>query len=107
MNPLADSARARLARLGYNNVTVRAGDGFKGWSEQAPFDAIIITASANHIPPPLIKQLKEGGRLIIPLGRTLYYQTLMLVNKKEGKIDMEQMGGVTFVPMTGEVKRKR
>lgn len=104
---LKESSSSLLKDLGYENIKIKHADGYFGWEEYAPFDAIIITASANHIPPPLIKQLKEGGRLIIPLGRTLYYQTLMLLNKKEGKLDMEQMGGVAFVPMTGEVKKKR
>jgi protein-L-isoaspartate(D-aspartate) O-methyltransferase len=86
---------------------VQYADGYYGWEDHAPFDAIIITASANHIPPPLIKQLTEGGRLIIPLGSTLYYQTLTLITKKEGKLEVEQMGGVAFVPMMGEVRKKR
>lgn len=99
------SATKLLEDLGYNNVKTKYGDGYYGWQEHAPFDAIIITASANHIPPPLLEQLKEGGRLIIPLGRTLYYQTLTLVTKKNGGPYVEQMGGVAFVPMTGKVER--
>lgn len=104
---LADSSRKLLKRLGYKNVEVKYADGYYGWEEHAPFDAIIITASANHIPAPLIKQLKEGGRLIIPLGSTLFTQTLTLTTKKEGQLDAEMMGGVRFVPMTGEVRKKR
>ncbi|GAB4543413.1 MAG: protein-L-isoaspartate(D-aspartate) O-methyltransferase [Thermodesulfovibrionia bacterium] len=103
---LSDKADELLKRLGYKNVKTRHGDGYFGWDEYAPFDAIIITASVNHIPPPLIKQLKDGGRLIIPLGSTLYYQTLTLVTKKGGALDVEQMGGVAFVPMTGEAQRQ-
>jgi protein-L-isoaspartate(D-aspartate) O-methyltransferase len=94
-----------LSKLGYKNIKTKYADGYFGWKEYAPFDAIIITASANHIPPPLIKQLKEGGRLIIPLGSTLYYQTLTLVTKQKGELDVEQMGGVAFVPMIGEVRK--
>jgi protein-L-isoaspartate(D-aspartate) O-methyltransferase len=105
---LADMAAKRLRDLGYTNVKVKYGDGYPGWEEFAPFDAIIITAAANHIPPPLIKQLKIGGRLIIPLGSTVYYQTLTLVTKREkGKLDVEQMGSVAFVPMIGEAEKKK
>jgi protein-L-isoaspartate(D-aspartate) O-methyltransferase len=104
---LADMATKRLKGLGYKNVKVKYADGYFGWEEYAPFDAIIITAAANHIPPPLIKQLKEGGRLIIPLGSTVYYQVLTLATKKKGELDVVQMGPVAFVPMVGEaVKRK-
>ena len=104
---LANRARRDLKRLGYQNVMVKCGDGYLGWAEFAPFDAIIITAAANHIPPPLVKQLKEGGRMILPLGSTVYYQTLTLIDKKKGDITMRQMGSVRFVPMTGEVRKKR
>jgi protein-L-isoaspartate(D-aspartate) O-methyltransferase len=104
---LADMAAKRLKDHGYKNVKVKYADGYFGWEEYAPFDAIIITAAANHIPPSLIKQLKEGGRLIIPLGSTVYYQTLTLATKRKGELDVEQMGGVAFVPMVGEVQKKR
>lgn len=105
---LARSAAASLKELGYANVTVKYADGYFGWEEQAPFDAIIITAAANHIPPPLIKQLKEGGRLILPLGSTVFYQTLTLVTKlKGGELDVRQLDPVTFVPMTGEARKGR
>ena len=103
---LADKAAARLASLGYSNVEVKWGDGYFGWEEQAPFDAIIITAAANHIPPPLIKQLKEGGRLIVPIGSTVYFQALTLATKRKGELDVEQMSPVAFVPMIGEVQKK-
>ena len=74
--------------------------------EHAPFDAIIVTCAANHIPPPLIKQLKEGGRLVIPLGSTTYFQTLTLLEKKQGKTDIQHITGVAFVPMTGEAQKR-
>jgi protein-L-isoaspartate(D-aspartate) O-methyltransferase len=105
---LAQSAAARMKELGYTNVTVKWGDGYFGWEEHAPFDAIIITAAANHIPPSLIRQLKEGGRLILPLGSTVFYQTLTLVTKlKGGELDVQQLDPVAFVPMTGEAQKKR
>lgn len=104
---LADMAEKRFRELGYKNVKVKYADGYFGWEEYAPFDAIIITASANHIPPPLIRQIKEGGRLIIPLGNTVYYQMLTLLTKKKGDIDIEQMGSVAFVPMIGEAEKSR
>jgi protein-L-isoaspartate(D-aspartate) O-methyltransferase len=104
---LAERAAKRLTDLGYKNVQVRYGDGYFGWEEYAPFDVIMITASANHIPPPLIKQLKEGGRLILPLGSTLFHQTLTLVTKEKGDLKMEQREAVVFVPLIGEVEKKR
>ena len=105
---LADRAAALLSELGYGNVRVKYGDGYYGWEEHAPFDAIVITAAANHIPPPLIRQLREGGRLILPLGSTVFYQTLTLVTKKQGgEVAVEQMGPVNFVPMTGEAQKRR
>lgn len=104
---LVEKSEKLLDELGYKNIKVKYGDGYFGWTEYAPFDAIIVTASANHIPPPLIKQLKEGGRLIIPLGGTVYYQTLTLVTKKGGELEVEQMAPVAFVPMIGEAQRRR
>lgn len=104
---LADMAEKRFRELGYKNVKVKYADGYFGWEEYAPFDAIIITASANHIPPPLIRQIKEGGRLILPLGSTVYYQMLTLLTKKKGDLDVEQMGSVAFVPMIGEAEKSR
>lgn len=103
---LANRAEQTLSELGYANVKVKHADGYFGWEEHAPFDAIIITAAANHIPPPLIKQLKDGGRLILPLGSTVYYQTLTMVTKTRGEFDVVQMGSVAFVPMTGEAQKK-
>ena len=98
--------RDRLQKLGYRNVQVKLGDGYSGWPEHAPFDAIIVTAAANHIPPPLITQLKEGGRLIIPLGSTTFSQNLMLLTKEKGKQKMTELGGVRFVPLVGEAQKK-
>ena len=103
---LAKQAALRLKELGYDRVQVRYGDGYLGWEEAAPFDAIIVTCAADHIPPPLIKQLKEGGRLVIPLGSTTYFQTLTLLTKKEGRTDIQRLLGVAFVPMTGEAQKK-
>lgn len=100
---LAQSAKETLKKSGYGNVKVKYGDGYFGWEEEGPFDSIIVTAAANHIPPPLLKQLKVGGRLIIPLGSTTYYQTLTLVTKGEGKPQVEHILGVIFVPMTGKM----
>jgi protein-L-isoaspartate(D-aspartate) O-methyltransferase len=104
---LAEGAEGRLAALGYRNVKVRAGDGYFGWPEAAPFDAVIITCAANHIPPPLLSQLKDGGRLVLPLGSTLYVQTLTLVTKTGGDFEVKHLIPVTFVPMTGEMEKGR
>ncbi|MDT8318367.1 MAG: protein-L-isoaspartate(D-aspartate) O-methyltransferase [bacterium] len=104
---LAKSAAERLKSLGYEKVKVRYGDGYYGWEEEGPFDAVIVTAAANHIPPPLINQLKEGGRLIIPLGSTTYYQTLTLARKLKARMDVEHISGVVFVPMTGKMLEER
>ncbi len=104
---LAKKAAETLNTLDYNQVQVKWGDGYFGWEEHAPFDAIIVTCAANHIPPPLLKQLKEGGRLIIPLGSTLYFQTLTLITKKKGKPKVKQILDVRFVPMTGEAQKKK
>lgn len=101
---LHEKAKVRLKTLGYNAIKLKYGDGYLGWKEFAPFDAIIITAAANHIPPPLIKQLKMGGRLVIPLGNTTFYQTLTLITKKEKKLDVRHISGVVFVPMTGKMR---
>lgn len=102
---LVDRAEKILFKLGHRNVRVKYADGYFGWKEHAPFDAIIITAAANHIPPPLIKQLKEGGRLIVPLGSTVYYQTLTLATKRKGELEVEQLSPVTFVPMVGKMRK--
>jgi protein-L-isoaspartate(D-aspartate) O-methyltransferase len=99
---LADAARKRLTSMGYDNVTVRWGNGREGWPEQAPFDAIIVTAAAEAIPPPLLEQLKPGGRLVIPLGSHWGSQELVLVTKDaEGVIEERNVLAVAFVPLTG------
>jgi len=100
---LAVSARERLARLGYDNVTTKLGDGYYGWEEHAPFEAIIVTAAASHVPPPLIAQLKPGGRMVIPVGGRFMTQLLLLLEKgDDGEIVTRQIGAVRFVPLTGE-----
>lgn len=103
---LAEKAIRTLQSLNYSSIQVKHGDGYFGWKEFAPFDAIIVTCAANHIPPPLLNQLKEGGRLVIPLGSTLYYQTLALVTKVDGKPEVKHVLGVRFVPMTGEAQKR-
>lgn len=102
---LAVSAAERLDRLGYNNVTVIPGDGYYGLAREAPFDAIIVTAAAGHVPPPLIEQLKPGGRMIIPVGPVYSVQVLILLEKTaDGSISTRQLLPVRFVPMTGRVQ---
>ncbi len=99
---LYESARDRLARLGYGNVEVRHGDGYYGWKEHAPFDGILVTAASSHIPPPLLEQLKPGGRMVIPVGGPFLVQQLMLVEKgSSGEIRTRQILPVAFVPLTG------
>jgi protein-L-isoaspartate(D-aspartate) O-methyltransferase len=98
---LYERADKTLKRLGYNTIQTRQGDGYFGWPEAAPFDAIMITASVDHIPPPLLKQLKEGGRLALPLGNPFSFQNLVLVTKKGNDLIVKQITGVLFVPMTG------
>ena len=90
-----------LDDLGFTNIKTRHGDGYFGWPEAAPFDAIMITAAVNHVPPPLLKQLKDGGLLILPLGNPFSYQNLTLVVKKGGDYTTRSITGVLFVPMTG------
>ena len=100
---LAESARDRLERLGYENVAVRQADGYFGWEEEAPFDAIVVTAAPDHIPQPLVEQLKIGGRMVIPVGPVGGYQTLWLVTRtSEGDVRTRDLGGVSFVPFTRE-----
>jgi protein-L-isoaspartate(D-aspartate) O-methyltransferase len=99
VEPLARRAETELRKLGCTNVHVRAGDGYKGWPEAAPFDSIIVTCAPESIPQPLIDQLKEGGRMIIPVG-PLYDQSLYLLRKQEGKVHQQAVLAVRFVPMT-------
>ena len=98
--PLARRAEADLARLGYRNLRVKAGDGYQGWLEHAPFDAVIVTCAPDHVPQPLVDQLKEGGRMIIPVG-TLPDQRLYVLEKRRGKVSQRAVLPVRFVPMTG------
>jgi protein-L-isoaspartate(D-aspartate) O-methyltransferase len=103
---LASKAKNLLLELGYQNIKVKAGDGYLGWPDVAPFDAIIVTAAPDHIPKPLIEQLKEGGRMVVPVGT--YTQELKKIIKRSGKIETTDVIPVVFVPMTGEgVKGKR
>ena len=98
---LADSAREVLQELGYDNITVRAGDGYAGWPEHAPFDGIIVTAAAPEIPPPLLQQLKPGGKLVIPVGEQYGHQELLLIEVDgQGNISREEKLPVRFVPLT-------
>lgn len=98
---LHKQATATLEELQYSNVITKHADGYFGWEKHAPFDAIMITAAVNHIPPPLIDQLKEGGRLILPLGDPFGFQELVLITKKDNQPTLEYITGVLFVPMTG------
>jgi len=98
---LFKKANRTLRSLGYTNIKTRRADGYFGWPEAAPFDCIMITASIDHVPPPLLKQLKDGGRLILPLGNPFSYQNLSLVTKHGEDYTVKQITGVLFVPMTG------
>ena len=103
VEPLGLQAKQRLQRLGYDNVMTKVGDGYYGWEEHAPFDAIIVTAAASHIPPPLIKQLKPGGRMVVPVGSRFMMQQLLVVDKRDDdKVVSRQVMPVVFVPVTGE-----
>jgi protein-L-isoaspartate(D-aspartate) O-methyltransferase len=105
VRPLAEDAGARLAALGYKNIEVRCGDGYRGWKEHAPFDVIIVAAAPDHIPQPLIDQLAPGGRLVIPVGGFFQNQNLIVVEKKpDGSIRQRNVAPVAFVPMTGEAQ---
>ena len=97
---LAETASERLLKLGYSNVHVKEGDGYHGWPENAPFDAIILTASPEAIPPPLVEQLAEGGRMVYPLGAERESQMLMFARKRNGGLHTEQVTPVRFVPFT-------
>jgi protein-L-isoaspartate(D-aspartate) O-methyltransferase len=101
VEPLARRAAATLGELNYTNVHVRAGDGYLGWPEAAPFDAVIVTCAPDHVPQPLVNQLKDGGRLIIPVGGG-YSQDLVLLEKRGTNVQKRAVLPVRFVPMTGE-----
>lgn len=100
---LGEIAAPRLKDLGYHNIVTKIGDGYYGWEDEAPFDSIVVTAAASHIPPPLIKQLKPGGRMIIPVGSRFMAQQLVIVEKEtSGNVITRQVLPVRFVPLTGE-----
>ena len=102
VEPLALEAAARLKRLGYAGIATRVGDGYHGWPERGPFDAIVVTAAASHVPPPLVQQLKPGGRMAIPVGSQFLTQQLMVVEKHaDGTVTTRQVMPVRFVPLTG------
>jgi protein-L-isoaspartate(D-aspartate) O-methyltransferase len=106
VEPLGKRAAQTLQRLGYKNVQVKIGDGYQGWPEHAPFDAVIVTCAPDHVPRPLVEQTKEGGRIIIPVGPA-GDQTLYLLEKKNGQLEQRAVLPVLFVPMTGEASRPR
>ncbi len=102
IEPLGSQAKKRLAQLGYRNVEVDVADGYYGWPSRAPFDGIVVTAAASHVPVPLVQQLKPGGRMVIPVGTSFLTQQLMLIEKKpDGSVTSRQMLPVRFVPLTG------
>jgi protein-L-isoaspartate(D-aspartate) O-methyltransferase len=102
---LANTAEERLQKMGYKNITVKWGDGYQGWEEHAPFDGVIVTAAPDHIPQPLVDQLKIGGRMVIPVGD--YFQELKLLTKTEEGVKEKSVLPVRFVPMTGEAQEKK
>jgi protein-L-isoaspartate(D-aspartate) O-methyltransferase len=106
VEPLAREAEATLARSGYERVHVRAGDGYRGWPEAAPFDAIVITAAAPRVPPALVEQLEPGGRLVMPEGESGKTQELMVYTRTEEGVEPQRIFSVRFVPMTGEIQRR-
>jgi protein-L-isoaspartate(D-aspartate) O-methyltransferase len=104
---LAAAAKAALVAAGYGTVTTKTGDGYHGWEEHAPFDAILVTAAVPHVPPPLVRQLKPGGRMVVPVGRAFETQDLTLVEKDaEGKVSTRSLYSVRFVPLTGSLGEK-
>lgn len=105
VEPLARRAQTDLQRLGYKNIHVRAGDGYQGWPEAAPFDAIIVTCAPEKVPPPLVEQLTDGGRMIIPVGPS-GIQELVLLRKQGGRLEKQATLPVRFVPMTGQAQKK-
>jgi protein-L-isoaspartate(D-aspartate) O-methyltransferase len=106
LKPLAESATKRLADMGYKNVTVRAGDGYRGWPDKAPFDVIIVAAAPDHVPQPLVDQLAKGGKLVIPVGQ--FFQELLIIEKqKDGTVRRKSIAPVRFVPMRGEAEKTR
>ncbi|CAN5656822.1 protein-L-isoaspartate(D-aspartate) O-methyltransferase [soil metagenome] len=105
IRPLADLAKDRLEALGYSNVSVRWGDGYRGWEQHAPFDIILVAAAPEKIPPPLIEQLAPGGRLVMPVGKAFGTQELLVIEKQaDGSLQRRSVAPVAFVPMTGEAR---
>jgi len=105
VKPLAERAAAKLKDLAYSNVQVQVGDGYQGWPEHAPYDAILVSAAPDHIPQPLLDQLAVGGRMILPLGKK-FYQDLMLIRRTHSGYDRTTLLPVAFVPMTGEAEER-
>ena len=106
IDELAHTAQKRLRQLGYTNVWVKSGDGFFGWKEHAPYDAIIVTCAAPSIPQYLVEQLTEGGKMILPLGGEPFHQSLTVLTKRAGRIEKQLISDVVFVPMTGEIEKE-
>ena len=106
LKPLADEARERLQTLGYKNVEVRHGDGYRGWPEQAPFDLIIVAAAPDHVPEPLVEQLKPGGQLVLPVGGRFFQRLVVIEKQLDGTAVRRNVEPVAFVPMTGEAESK-
>lgn len=105
VEPLAKEARDRLQSMGYENITVRLGDGYQGWKSEAPFDIIVVAAAPDHVPQPLLDQLAPNGKMVIPVGK--YYQKLLVIEKRsDGTVVEKNVIPVTFVPMTGEAQKK-
>src|SRR5574341_1040033 len=104
---LSERAAPLLRQLGFTNIQLKIGDGFFGWEENAPFDAILLTAAAPRVPEPLWRQLREGGRMIMPLGEPRETQKLLRIRKAAGKQIVEELSGVVFVPLTGAIQRAR
>ena len=105
LRPLADDARARLAVLGYDNIDIRCGDGYRGWPERAPFDVILVSAAPEHVPEPLVEQLAHGGRLVIPVGRG-YQELLVIERRPDDSLHRRVVAPVQFVPMTGQAEQR-
>jgi protein-L-isoaspartate(D-aspartate) O-methyltransferase len=99
---LAEQAQATFERLGYDEITAKQGDGYWGWEEHAPFEAIVVTAAPDHIPQPLVNQLADGGKMVIPVGPPGGYQSLWVVERQGEEIQRRNWGGVIFVPLTRE-----
>jgi protein-L-isoaspartate(D-aspartate) O-methyltransferase len=105
VKPLADRAKDILHRLGYTNIFCLCADGYEGWPSAAPFDAIIVTAAPSEIPEPLVRQLKDGGRMILPIGDV--WQELILILKRKDHLEKKSLIPVRFVPMTGQIQHQR